>query len=72
MLEKIAELEKKAVLEIEAAQDMEAVKELRVRYLGKKGAMTALLCVKPWPCFPRMDLWKLYPRVVPMLSLIHI
>ncbi len=43
MLEKIAELEKKAVLEIEAAQDMEAVKELRVRYLGKKGAMTALL-----------------------------
>ncbi len=43
MLNKIAKLEEEAVREIEAAPDMEAVKKLRVRYLGKKGALTALL-----------------------------
>ena len=43
MLDQIAQLEEEALREIEAAQDMEALKELRVRYLGKKGALTALL-----------------------------
>jgi phenylalanyl-tRNA synthetase alpha chain len=43
LLDQIAQLEEEALREIEAAQDMEALKELRVRYLGKKGALTALL-----------------------------
>lgn len=43
MLDRIAQLEEEALHEIKAAQDMEALKELRVRYLGKKGALTALL-----------------------------
>ena len=43
MLGRITELEGEALREIGAAENMEAVKELRVRYLGKKGALTALL-----------------------------
>jgi len=43
LLDRIAQLEEEALHEIKAAQDMEALKELRVRYLGKKGALTALL-----------------------------
>ena len=43
MLEKIADLEKSATRIIEEAEDREALKELRVRFLGKKGLLTALL-----------------------------
>ncbi|HOB28927.1 MAG: phenylalanine--tRNA ligase subunit alpha [Dethiobacteria bacterium] len=43
MLKKIAELEEKASREIEEAKNMEEIKALKVRYFGKKGALTALL-----------------------------
>ena len=43
MLDRIARLEEKALQEIGLAQSLEAVKALRVRYLGKKGELTALL-----------------------------
>jgi phenylalanyl-tRNA synthetase alpha chain len=39
----LAELEKQALQEIEAAGDLAALDAVRVRYLGKKGALTAQL-----------------------------
>lgn len=43
MLKEIAELDRTASRTVGGAKDMEELKELRVRYLGKKGALTALL-----------------------------
>lgn len=43
MLDMISKVEEEALREIKAAENTETVKELRVRYLGKKGALTALL-----------------------------
>ena len=43
MLVKIEELEKEAFGVIEEAKSLEELRELRVRYLGKKGELTALL-----------------------------
>ncbi|NLA11899.1 MAG: phenylalanine--tRNA ligase subunit alpha [Firmicutes bacterium] len=43
MLEKIGELGETAVRTIEEATDLETLRELRLRYLGKKGQLTALL-----------------------------
>jgi len=39
----VAELEKSALAEIEAAQDAAAVEAMRVKYLGKKGPVSALM-----------------------------
>jgi phenylalanyl-tRNA synthetase alpha chain len=43
MLHKLAELEESAARAIEGAKNSKELGELRVRYLGKKGALTALL-----------------------------
>ncbi len=43
MLDEISRLEAETVGKIKAAQNLEELKRLRVRYLGKKGALTALL-----------------------------
>ena len=43
MKEQLAKIEREALEAITAAQDPAALEELRVRYLGKKGELTALL-----------------------------
>src|SRR5512134_748692 len=39
----VTELQKRALAEISASDDLRQLDELRVRYLGKKGEVTALL-----------------------------
>ena len=43
MLEKLKELEKEAKDKVETANNLEELKEIRVKILGKKGALTGLL-----------------------------
>lgn len=43
MLQKLKELENEACLKIKAAENIEALKEIKIRILGKKGELTALL-----------------------------
>ena len=43
MKEQIEEIRKKAILEIEKAENAKQLNEVRVKYLGKKGELTALL-----------------------------
>ena len=42
-MQSLESIKAKAVVAIETASDIAAVEELRVRYLGKKGALTDLL-----------------------------
>ena len=43
MKEKIEQIKQKSIEEIKSAKDLKNLDELRVKYLGKKGELTAVL-----------------------------
>ena len=43
MKEKIEEIKNKSIKEIKELVDLKTLEELRIKYLGKKGELTALL-----------------------------
>ena len=43
MEEKVKEIEKKANLELENCSELKELESIRVKYLGKKGELTAIL-----------------------------
>ena len=43
MKEEIIQIEKKAIKEVELSQDIKTLEEAKVKYLGKKGELTAIL-----------------------------
>ena len=43
MKEEIIQIEKKAIKEVELSQDIKTLEETKVKYLGKKGELTAIL-----------------------------
>ena len=42
MKEEIIQIEKKAIKEVELSQDIKTLEEAKVKYLGKKGELTAI------------------------------
>ena len=54
-MQSLEDIKAEAAAAIDAAADVAALEELRVSYLGKKGALTGLL--KAWvSCPPKSDL----------------
>ena len=43
MKEKIEEIKKKSIEEIKSLKDLKALEDIRIKYLGKKGELTAVL-----------------------------
>ena len=50
MKEQLQKIQQQAIADLDAATTPAALEELRVRYLGKKGELTAVLCPRMLCC----------------------